>query len=300
MKPTLLILAAGMGSRYGGLKQIDPVGVSGEAIIEYSIHDAIKAGFGKVVFVIRRDFEEIFREKIGGKFESKIDVDYAFQDLDAYIPKELAIPSDRTRPWGTGHAVLVAKDRIKEPFAVINADDYYGTNAFEEISKFLINESAPDRHAMVGYVLSNTLSDHGTVNRGVCKKDSNGNLIEVIERYRLKKNNGSAEFYDDEGNRSTTALDSVVSMNFWGFHPAIFDTYESMFHEFIRKKINVEKSEFLIPTLVFSQIQSGQATYKVITCEDKWFGVTYKADKEPVQRAFAAMTKRGVYPSPLW
>ncbi|MBT8218856.1 MAG: nucleotidyltransferase [Bacteroidia bacterium] len=300
MKPTLLILAAGMGSRYGGLKQIDPVGVSGEAIIEYSIYDAIKAGFDKVVFVIRRDFEALFKEKIGGKFEKKIKVEYAFQDLDAFIPSDLEIPEERTKPWGTGHAVLVAKEIINEPFAVINADDYYGITAYEKIAKFLMDEALPDRHSMVGYVLSNTLSDHGTVNRGVCKVDDNGNLVEVIERYRLKRNNGNVEFYDEHDEKGQTPLDSVVSMNFWGFHPSIFDVYESMFEEFIRTKINVEKSEFLIPEVVFDQIQTNQATYKVITCEDKWYGVTYKADKDPVQQAFAEMTNQGVYPSPLW
>ena len=168
MKPTLLILAAGMGSRYGGLKQIDPVGVSGEAIIEYSIYDAIKAGFGKVVFVIRRDFETLFKEKIGGQFESKIQVEYAFQDFDAFIPKDLTIPEERKKPWGTAHAILVAKDVINEPFAVINADDYYRSQSFHQIADFLRNEATPEKHAMVGYVMHRTLSDHGTVNRGVC------------------------------------------------------------------------------------------------------------------------------------
>jgi len=300
MKPTLLILAAGMGSRYGGLKQIDPVGVSGEAIIEYSIYDAIKAGFGKVVFVIRRDFEELFKEKIGTQFEGKITVEYAFQDFDAFIPSDLTIPDERTKPWGTGHAVMVAKDVIHEPFAVINADDYYGSESFQQIADFLQNEAAPDKHAMVGYVMSNTLSDHGTVNRGVCQKDDQGNLQEIVERYRIKQVGDVAEYYDEAENKGTTPLDSVVSMNFWGFHHSIFDVYESMFEDFIREKIEVEKSEFLIPTVVDHQIKSGAATYKVITCHDKWYGVTYKADKEPVQQAFAEMTIEGKYPTPLW
>jgi len=300
MKPTLLILAAGMGSRYGGLKQIDPVGVSGEAIIEYSIYDAIKAGFGKVVFVIRRDFEALFKEKIGGKFESRIKVEYAFQDRDAFIPKHLNIPEERTKPWGTGHAVLVAKNVINEPFAVINADDYYGEASFEQIAEFLKEEAAPNQHAMVGYVLENTLSDHGTVNRGVCKKDSNGNLVEVIERYRLKQAGDAVEFFDENGEKGSTPLDSVVSMNFWGFHHSIFEVYESMFTSFIEENIDVDKSEFLIPTLVDYQIRNGHANYKVLTCEDKWYGVTYKADKEPVQQAFAEMTIEGTYPTPLW
>ena len=300
MKPTLLILAAGMGSRYGGLKQIDPVGVSGEAIIEYSIYDAIKAGFGKVVFVIRRDFEELFKEKIGGQFESKIQVEYAFQDFDAFIPSDLTIPEERKKPWGTGHAVLVAKDLIKEPFAVINADDYYGSDSFHQIADFLQNEASPERHAMVGYIMQNTLSDHGTVNRGVCQTDAAGNLQEVVERYRIKQAGDIAEYYDEEENKGTTSLDTVVSMNFWGFHPSIFDVYESMFEEFIREKITVEKSEFLIPTVVDHQIRSGKASYKVITCNDRWYGVTYKADKEPVQQAFAEMTIDGIYPTPLW
>ena len=300
MKPTLLILAAGMGSRYGGLKQIDPVGVSGEAIIEYSIYDAIKAGFGKVVFVIRRDFEELFKEKIGGQFESKIQVEYAFQDFDAYIPSDLTIPEERKKPWGTGHAVLVAKDLINEPFAVINADDYYGSESFHQIADFLENEASPERHAMVGYIMQNTLSDHGTVNRGVCQTDVNGNLKEVVERYRIKQAGDIAEYYDEEENKGTTPLDTVVSMNFWGFHQSIFDVYESMFETFIREKIAVEKSEFLIPTVVDHQINSKAASYKVITCNDRWYGVTYKADKEPVQQAFAEMTIDGVYPTPLW
>lgn len=300
MKPTLLILAAGMGSRYGGLKQIDPVGVSGEAIIEYSIYDAIKAGFGKVVFVIRRDFEELFKEKIGGQFESKIQVEYAFQDFDAYIPSDLTIPEERKKPWGTGHAVLVAKGLIHEPFAVINADDYYGSESFHQIADFLQNEASPERHAMVGYIMQNTLSDHGTVNRGVCQTDSNGDLKEVVERYRIKQAGEIAEYYDEEEIKGTTPLDTVVSMNFWGFHQSIFDVYESMFEEFIREKITVDKSEFLIPTVVDHQISSEAASYKVITCNDRWYGVTYKADKEPVQQAFAEMTIDGVYPTPLW
>jgi len=207
------LLFSGMGSRYGGLKQIDPVGVSGEAIIEYSIYDAIKAGFGKVVFVIRRDFEDLFKEKIGGQFESKIQVEYAFQDFDAFIPSDLTIPEERKKPWGTGHAVLVAKDIINEPFAVINADDYYGAESFHQIADFLKNESAPDRHAMVGYVMQNTLSDHGTVNRGVCKTDAQGNLQEVVERYRIKQSGDVAEYYDEAENKGTTPLDTVVSMN---------------------------------------------------------------------------------------
>lgn len=300
MKPTLLILAAGMGSRYGGLKQIDPVGVSGEAIIEYSIYDAIKAGFGKVVFVIRRDFEDLFKEKIGSQFEGKIAIEYAFQDFDAYIPSDLTIPEARKKPWGTGHAVLVAKDVIQEPFAVINADDYYGSDSFHQIADFLQNEAAPDRHAMVGYVMENTLSDHGTVNRGVCQKDDAGNLKEIVERYRIKQVGDVAEYHDEEENKGTTPLDTVVSMNFWGFHHSIFDVYESMFETFIREKIDVEKSEFLIPTVVDHQIAHKDASYKVITCNDMWYGVTYKADKEPVQQAFAEMTIAGKYPTPLW
>lgn len=300
MKPTLLILAAGMGSRYGGLKQIDPIGVSGEAIIEYSIYDAIKAGFGKVVFVIRRDFEQQFREQVGGKFESKIQVEYAFQDFDAFIPSDLTIPEERTKPWGTGHAVLVAKDVIHEPFAVINADDYYGVNAYTQIAEFLTTEAAPDRHAMVGYVMHQTLSDHGTVNRGVCQTNEKGDLEQIVERYRIKQEEDHAVFHDETDNQGTTPLDTVVSMNFWGFHQSIFDEYERMFESFIREKIEVPKSEFLIPTVVDHQISSGKASYKVLTCTDRWYGVTYKADKAPVQQAFAEMTIDGVYPNPLW
>ncbi|MEO0876999.1 MAG: sugar phosphate nucleotidyltransferase [Bacteroidota bacterium] len=230
MKPTLVILAAGMGSRYGGLKQIDGVGPNEEPIIEYSIYDAIRAGFGKVVFIIRRDIEAAFKAKFAGKFEDQIAVDYVYQEKDSFVPAGTDT-AYREKPWGTAHAMLVAAPAVQEPFAVINADDYYGVEAFQTIHKFLTEDCTPSQHSMVGYILRNTLSDHGTVNRGVATADD-GYLTTVVERLKIGHRNDSVSYLIDEEPHELD-IDSVVSMNFWGFHPAIFEQTERMFHEFI-------------------------------------------------------------------
>ncbi|PHN04224.1 nucleotidyltransferase family protein [Flavilitoribacter nigricans] len=299
MKPSLLILAAGMGSRYGGLKQVDSVGPDGEAIIEYSIYDAIRAGFGKVVFVIRRDIEDAFREQIGGKFEGKIDIEYVFQDMDYPVPGVDKFP-EREKPWGTAHAMLVAENAIKEPFAVINADDYYGVEAFATCAKFLKEECRPDHHCMVGYVISNTLSDHGTVNRGVAAMDDDHYLTEVNERLKIQRIEGEISYLGDDDQRYPLQDDDLVSMNFWGFHPAIFDVIRKQFAEFVHENKDKPRAEFFIPLFVDQQINSGEAKVKVLVSNDRWYGVTYREDKPIVQQAFGKLIEEERYPAPLW
>ena len=299
-KPTLVILAAGMGSRYGGLKQIDGVGPSEEGIIEYSIYDAIRAGFGKVVFVIRKDIEAPFREKFDGKFKDDIEVAYAFQGMDSFVPEGID-PEKREKPWGTSHAMLVAKDVVNEPFAVINADDYYGVEAFQKMASFLVAEADPETFAMVGYVLHRTLSDHGTVNRGVTVVAEDYNLRDVNERLKIQRGTDSKVTYlGEDGHRYELADDAVVSMNFWGFHPSIFDRLEKGFKEFAKDNVGNPKAEYLIPELVDGMIKDGSASVKVLVSEDKWYGVTYQEDKPKVQEAFAMLVAENTYPSPLF
>lgn len=298
-KPSLVILAAGMGSRYGGLKQIDGVGPNEEPIIEYSIYDAIRAGFGKVVFIIRKDIEQAFRETFAGKFEDKIEIAYVFQEPDSFLPAG-ATADHREKPWGTAHAMLVAADAVNEPFAVINADDYYGVAAFETIYKFLTEDCAPNRHAMVGYILRNTLSDHGTVNRGVATTDADSNLATVNERLKIGSRDGDVSYLDDDGTPHSLSIDSVVSMNFWGFHPSILTKTEQMFHEFVDATTGQARAEFLIPEVVDTMIQSGEATFDVLTSNDKWYGVTYKEDKPMVVAAFKKLLDNDIYPQQLW
>ncbi|MCB0629764.1 MAG: nucleotidyltransferase [Lewinella sp.] len=299
MKPSLLILAAGMGSRYGGLKQVDSVGPGGEAIIEYSIYDAIRAGFGKVVFVIRRDIEQAFREQIGGKFEDKIQVEYVFQDMDYPVPGIDEFP-EREKPWGTAHAMLVAENAIQEPFAVINADDYYGVEGFATCADFLTRDCRPDHHCMVGYVINNTLSDHGTVNRGVAAMDEDHYLTEVNERLKIQRKDGTISYLGEDDKRYPLKEDDLVSMNFWGFHPAIFGVIRSQFVEFVNANRDNPKAEFFIPLFVDNQINAGEARYKVLVSNDRWYGVTYREDKPIVQEAFGELVAEGRYPAPLW
>ncbi|MEL6142005.1 MAG: sugar phosphate nucleotidyltransferase, partial [Bacteroidota bacterium] len=272
-KPSLVILAAGMGSRYGGLKQIDGVGPSEEGIIEYSIYDAIQAGFGKVVFIIRKDIEAPFREKFDGKFGDQIEIAYAFQEMDSYIPDGID-PTEREKPWGTAHAMLVAKEVVNEPFAVINADDYYGRQAFHTIVDFLTNEASPELHCMVGYILHRTLSDHGTVNRGVTEADADLNLVTVKERLKIMRGeDGVVTYLGDDEQRYPVADDSIVSMNFWGFHPSIFERTLTMFHEHANANIGKPRAEFLIPTVVDEMIADQSARCKVLQSADRWYGV---------------------------
>lgn len=298
MKPTLLILAAGMGSRFGGLKQIEPVGPSGETILEYSIFNAIRAGFGKIIFVIRHSFADEFKARFESKLQGKIEVGYVYQELD-YLPEGYQLPAGRTKPWGTGHAVLMAKDVIHEPFAAINADDFYGAPAFQEIAAFFRNGVSPATYAMVGYLLKNTLSDFGTVSRGVCKTDQTDHLIEITERTKIAREGGSV-FYKEDNITMELDENSPVSMNFWGFHPSLFVHLETQFKSFLDEKIDQPKSEFYIPSVIFNLIQSGTIHTKVLQADSPWFGVTYPDDKPFVASQILQLVNQGHYPKNLW
>ena len=299
MKPTLLILAAGIGSRYGGLKQADSIGPSGESIIEYSIFDAIRAGFGKVVIVIRKSIEKEFKEKFAGKFEDRIKIEYAFQEIDTPIEGIEKFP-DRKKPWGTGHAMLVAKDLIHEPFLVINADDYYGYHAFKLMSDFLVNNCTPFHYGMVGYHLKNTLSENGSVSRGVCEVDHKNNLSNVVERTKIERDTDKSIYFYENNERVFLPSETIVSMNFWGFHPNVFETAHKMFIEFVKDNFDNPTAEFYIPKVVNEVIHKPNITLSVMTSKDQWYGITYPNDKQTVQNAFAALMMIGVYPSGLW
>ena len=298
MKPTLLILAAGMGSRYGGLKQVDGVGPRGEPIIEYSIYDAIRAGFGKVVFVIRKDIEPAFRETFGDKFEDKIKVEYAFQAVNTPIEGISELP-EREKPWGTGHAVLVARHLIQEPFAVINADDYYGISGFEDMAHFLKNDCTLDHYAMIGYQLDKTLSEAGQVNRGICEVNEAGLLTDVVERHRIHR---AAEgiVYEEEGEKHLLSEKALVSMNFWGFHQQIFEEIHQQFVDFVKENRGNSKAEFYIPTVVNQLIKTGKIRLSVLPNKEKWYGVTYREDRAMVEKAFGVLVEEGRYPGRLW
>ena len=298
MKPTLLILAAGMGSRYGGLKQVDGVGPGGEPIIEYSVYDAIRAGFGKVVFVIRKDIEEAFRETFGDKFEDKIKVEYAFQAVNTPIEGISELP-EREKPWGTGHAVLVARHLIQEPFAVINADDYYGISSFEDMAHFLKNDCTLDHYAMIGYQLDKTLSEAGQVNRGICEVNEAGLLTDVVERHRIHR---AAEgiVYEEEGEKHLLSEKALVSMNFWGFHQQIFEEIHQQFVDFVKENRGNSKAEFYIPTVVNQLIKTGKIRLSVLPNKEKWYGVTYREDRAMVEKAFGVLVEEGRYPGRLW
>jgi dTDP-glucose pyrophosphorylase len=299
MKPTLLVLAAGMGSRYGGLKQVDPVGPNGETIIDYSIYDAIKAGFGKVVFVIRQSFHDAFKERFDAKYGDKIEIAYAHQELGACIGN-FQIPADREKPWGTGHAILVAKDQVDGPFAVINADDFYGRGAFELMAAELTKaDTSENDYSMVGYKLCNTLSEHGSVSRGVCKSDENSSLVTVTEHSKIEKIDDTINALDGDDEKCTLSDNTIVSMNLWGFQKSIFTALQSKFDTFLIEKGGELKSELYIPFVVDEMINSGQATVKVIETDEKWFGVTYKDDKAMTQASIKALVDNGTYPQAL-
>lgn len=287
-----------MGSRYGGLKQLDEVGQAGEAIMDFSIYDAIKAGFGKVVFVIRRDFEQEFKDKIGSRWEGKIAVEYAFQGPDTYVPA-VEGQVERAKPWGTGHAVLVAKEVVNEPFVAINADDFYGYAGFEKMSEFLSTDCASTHYAMVGYVLKNTLSENGAVSRGVCSMDEFNFLRTVTECTGIEQTDEGILYNGDDGKQLLDAT-SLVSMNIWGFHPHIFELLQTGFNDFVVANAANPKAEFYISSFANDLINNGMATFKVLPNDEKWYGVTYREDKEMVQAAFAEMTGKGVYPVGLW
>jgi dTDP-glucose pyrophosphorylase len=298
MKPTLLILAAGMGSRFGGLKQVEPVGPNGEAIIDYTIYDAIRAGFGKVVFIIRESFADAFKEKFDTKLAGKIEVDYVYQELNN-LPEGFTLPEGREKPWGTAHAILVAKDVVNEPFCAINADDFYGKNAYEIMSEYLTSSSNEDEYSMVGYQLKNTLSDHGSVSRGICTVDENQNLVKIVETTKIFKKEEAVVSVEEDGTKLMTGNESA-SMNFWGFKPSIFKALESKFVDFLKTEINKPKSEMYIPSVVFEMIEEQKVTVKVLEANSPWFGVTYKEDKPIVEEKIKTLIKQGIYPKNLW
>ena len=299
MKPTLLILAAGMGSRFGGLKQVEPVGPNGEAIIDYTIFDAIRAGFGKVVFVIRESFADAFKEKFEAKLSGKIDVEYVFQELDN-LPEGFSLPEGREKPWGTAHAILVAKNVINEPFCAINADDFYGEGAYQIMADFLNNSVQEQTFSMIGYQLKNTLSEHGSVSRGMCTVNGNDNLVKIVETHNIFKKEGAAVTTAEDGSETPLTGNERVSMNFWGFHPSIFKTLESKFVQFLKTEIDKPKSEMYIPSVVFEMIEDNEAEVKVLKANSPWFGVTYKEDKPIVVNKINALIEEGVYPAKLW
>lgn len=303
-KPVLVIMAAGMGSRYGGLKQMDPIDKEGHKIIDFSIYDAKRAGFEKVVFVIKKELESDFRELVGDPISKHMEVQYVFQSLDN-IPEGFSIPEGRVKPWGTGHAVLSCYDVIDGPFAVINADDYYGASAYQMIYDFLseVKDDSVYRYTMVGYRLKNTVTDNGYVSRGVCDIDSNQMLKGIVERTRIEKH-GDGIAYSEDGGKSFTSLseDTIVSMNMWGFTASILEELKKRFAFFMNEEVrnNPEKAEYFLPSVVDQLLVAEKATVKVLNSEDKWYGVTYKEDKEGVVNAIASMKEKGMYPTRLW
>lgn len=301
MKPTLFVLAAGMGSRYGGLKQLDGLGPNGETIMDYSIFDAIRGGFGKIVFVIRKDFEEDFRKKIISKYENHIPVEVVFQSIDK-LPEGFTCLAERVKPWGTNHAVLMGKEVIREPFAVINADDFYGRDSFAVIGKFLseLPEGAKNTYCMVGFRVGNTLSESGTVARGICSTDENRHLTTVVERTEIMRINGVVSYKDENGEWVGIEDNTPVSMNMWGFTPDYFNYSEEYFIDFLKENIDKPKAEYYIPLMVNKLINDGTATVEVLDTTSRWFGVTYAADRQGVVDKLQALADSGEYPSKLF
>ena len=303
-KPVLVVLAAGMGSRYGGLKQIDPVGSHGEAILDYSLYDAREAGFETAVIIIKEAIKKDFMETVGARLQNcPMEIRYAYQEMDKYIPDGFAIPADRVKPWGTSHAVLCAKNEIDgAPFAVINADDYYGKSAFREVYNFLSNATGDYDYCMVGYQLGKTVTDHGSVARGVCVVDEKGYLVKVDERTRIEKYEGGIHFTEDGENWTDLTYETPVSMNLWGFTSTFLPELEKNFPDFLEKTVptNPPKAEYLLPWSVSQLLTAGKATVKVLRSADKWYGVTYAADQPQVVAALKAMADDGKYPDGLW
>lgn len=300
MKPTLVVLAAGLGTRYGGLKQIDAVGPNGETIIDYSVYDAMRAGFDKVAFVIRHYFEDAFKEKVSSKFDRFVQTLFAFQELDACLNGFEPV-TDRDKPWGTGHALLVARQVVDGPFAAINADDYYGPSSFSAILRFIAaGDASSSDYAMVGYTLRNTLSDHGAVSRGVCECDEQMFLRKIVERTKIEKYGEGARYFDADGTAHLLTGDEVVSMNLWGFQPSVFDHFQASFDLFLRGRGNLNSSELLIPSVTDELISNGRATVKVLHTDDAWFGVTYRKDKPIAIESVRRLIDAGVYPERLW
>ncbi len=299
MKPTLLIMAAGMASRYGSMKQIQEFGPGGATIMDYSIYDAIEAGFKRVVFIIREDFAENFKNTFEPKLKGKIETEYVYQDMDAYLG-EYSVPEGRTKPWGTSHAILCASKAVNEPFAVINADDFYGKDAFKKAHNFLSNECDEKTYALLGYELSNTLSENGSVSRGVCEVDQNNNLVQIVERLKVYEEDGKIVYEEGDGSKHEIPENFKASMNFWCFHPSLFPFLENEFQEFLKENINTPKAEFLIPHSADRFIKKGLGIIKVIPTAAQWFGVTYKEDAPVVKRKLTELVEDGAYPINLW
>lgn len=302
-KPALVIMAAGMGSRYGGLKQLDSIDDQGHIIIDFSIYDAIRAGFEKIVFIIKKEIEKDFKEIVGDRISKIVDVEYVYQEVDK-LPEGFSVPDERKKPWGTGHAILCCKDVVDGPFAVINADDYYGIEAYKMMYDALSKEDAGDySYGMVGYVLANTLTENGSVSRGVCDVDANGYLQGVVEKTKIEKRGDGAAFSDDGGETwEDISPNATVSMNLWGFQNSIMSELETSFVDFLKDEVpsNPLKSEFFLPSVVQNMLTANKATVEVFRTEDKWFGVTYKEDKAKVVEAIAQLKAQGVYPEKLW
>ncbi|MBP7102234.1 MAG: nucleotidyltransferase [Bacteroidales bacterium] len=301
-QPILLVLAAGMGSRYGGLKQIDPLGPNGETIIDYSIYDAKKAGFGKIIFVIRKSIEDDFKEVVLNKYTSHIEVDYVLQELDS-LPMGFVCPTERAKPWGTGHAILMAKEKINTFFAVINGDDFYGSHAFQTMADYLSSLSIQkdtDAYSMIAYSLSRTLSENGSVSRGVCTENENNFLINIKEHTKIQQMDNHVVNINPDGSLDYLNPNAPVSMNFWGFHPSLFMHLESMFKEFLKHNITDLKSEFYIPFAVDDLIKAGKVQVKLLKTKSEWFGVTYQEDRQQVATKFRQFLLDNVYPQKLW
>lgn len=300
MKPSLVVLAAGMGSRYGGNKQLDQVGPSGETIIDYSIYDAIRAGFGKIIFVIRHDIEDQVKERFVNRLKGKIDVDYVFQEI-TNLPEGVSVNPERSKPWGTSHAILVTKDKVHEPFGVINSDDYYGVDSFKILYDFLVNDKKDNCFSIVGYKLENTLSEHGDVNRGVCSVSKDDYLEHIVETRKIGKTTTGIKAPNPEGGEDLLFTgDEVVSMNLWGFKPSCFKFLNEEFTEFIHKYGQELKSELDIPTSVDRFVKNGEMKIKILHTDEKWFGVTYKDDKPFVVNSLRSMVDKGIYPESIY
>ena len=292
-------LTSGMGSRFGGLKQVEPVGPNGEAIIDYSIYDAIRAGFGKVVFIIRESFADAFKEKFDAKLKGKIEVEYVYQELDM-LPEGFKLPESREKPWGTAHAILVAKNVIKEPFCALNADDFYGFNAYKAMAKFLTESKDPMEYSMVGYKLNDTLSEFGSVSRGICGEDNNNNLVKIVETLKIIKRGNEIISIENDGSETSLTGNEIASMNNWGFKPSVFEQLEKRFSQFLKTEIDKPKSEMYIPSVVFDLIDDKVATVKVLEANSPWFGVTYKEDKPFVIEKINTLIANSEYPGKLW
>jgi len=299
MKPSLLVLAAGMGTRYGGDKQLDKVGPAGQTIIDYSIYDAARAGFGKIIFVIRRDIEEQFKTSFMKPLQGNVHIDYVFQEMDN-LPGDFKPSPDRTKPWGTSHAILVARDKIKEPFGVINSDDYYGVNSFKTLHDFLVNDRDDKNYCIVGYKMGNTLSDHGHVNRGVCRINDNNNLVNIVETRKIEKRPDGIFAPAERGMEVEFTGDEIVSMNLFGFKPTCFSYLEEEFINFIKRSAGDINAELDIPTSLDVYVKQGEISIKVLMTEERWFGVTYREDRPFVVSSLQDMVDNGVYPEKLW